>query len=101
VRANDGLAGSLKVVRNGILHCVNASFDTSPEGVDGVTHNQCSTRTWLLATGGPPPGVERSRIRSDLAKLQNPSGVRVPRPWELWRGKGGDSAKTGWQGLRL
>jgi len=42
VRANNGLAGRFKAVRNGIMHCVNASFDTAAEGLDGVIHNPCS-----------------------------------------------------------
>jgi hypothetical protein len=42
VRANDSLAGSLEMVRSGMLHGVNASFDTAAEGFDGVTHNPCS-----------------------------------------------------------
>jgi hypothetical protein len=54
VGAKNSLADSFKVVRNGIVHCVNASSDTAPEAIDGVTHNPCSARTWLLAMGGFP-----------------------------------------------
>jgi hypothetical protein len=38
VRAYDGFAGSLEVVRLGILHGVNAGFDAATNGFDGVVH---------------------------------------------------------------
>jgi hypothetical protein len=41
VRANDSLAGSLEMVRSGMSHGVNASFDTATECFEGVTHNPC------------------------------------------------------------
>jgi hypothetical protein len=52
------------VVRNGIVHRVNASFDTAPQGFDGIAHNPCSARTYLLTTGGLPP-VSDGQINGD------------------------------------
>ena len=60
MRANNGLAGSFKVVRNGIMHCVNASFDTAAEGFDGVAHNPCSGSDMASATGDVPRALNAS-----------------------------------------
>ena len=38
VRAYDGFATSLEVIVLGILHGVDASFDTATDGLHGITH---------------------------------------------------------------
>ena len=38
VRAHDGFATSLEVVVLGILHGIDASFDTATDGLHGVAH---------------------------------------------------------------
>jgi hypothetical protein len=72
VRAYDGFATSLEVVVLGVLHGVDASFDTSTDGFDGVAHSK-SVRCWCWCVKGsrrrwPSAGImERTCGRGKMA----------------------------------
>jgi hypothetical protein len=58
----------LEVVVLGILHGVDASFDTATDGLHGVAHSK-SVRCWCRCVKEPPPAklAQRRRCCDGLA----------------------------------